>query len=644
MTADDLQFGLFFVQARTPSAELMADYTPGDANITLSVTTFQTGTLIWIGSECLALGAHAGAGVYPVTGGIADTSSAEHTAGTWVYTRCKFLKRRRYRMVVYDWDAGVLQTRSRGYIEDVDTSEDGTRINVKTLGGMSMLSGAMVNRDARRVRVQGTVRNGLWWQGQSDHVTRVHRDPMAGSALQVGDSVATGAPFGAGGEWWPLSTGPNVMGAPRFSPSGALAESGAREIFIVDGQRKSISSSRDLDDDGTGYWRHRIAIALGFLRAGAGVINGVWDRWARSWGLGLDASFIDIAQIEALIARKSPDVDQMVIGWDGQAAKISQIICDTLLRPDCVHVATTQDGRIRFGEYRMPTILDAINAPIIDAIPGTLKWAGQLSAQFTAFVADVGKLPWRDPDPAVVDVLSGEVLDATRSAMYETRTELRYDFSTWARNRADVLPRANAILERARTGSPLITLRCHPLEGDTLDLGRWYRFSDIELEPAFFVDGTGERISTLTLGQSIGYLVSRKYDVQTGTYTLGLLAHILDARLSQLRAPSAIITSGVTSATLPVDSSGLIAAGDFVQVCNADLSPSSGELEVVSVTPTTIVVESSITVTTGQVVRLATFGTYGVGADIHGAGRSWSFIGDASDNLIENTEPADTFG
>lgn len=641
VVADDLAMSLFFVPAREAFGVVTGDYTPGDGAIQVAgESIFPAGTLIWVGDECLELGGHIGADVYPVTGGRAETTEGVHRAGDLIFPRQKYMRRRRFRMVVYDWDTDDLRTRARGYVTNAVTSDDGTSIAVSTDGAMSMLARATLNRESRRIRVQGPTRNGVLRNAYSDHITRASRDPASSSNLQTGDSIASGLPL-SGTTWYAVVSGPQILGAPRF-PRGAFSDPESREIFVIDANRQSGSNSKRLENDGPGYWRHRLALALGFLRAGAGTTDGPYDRWTGHWGLGLDLNFFDLDQIEAQIASRSPDVDQLVLGWDGEQESLTDIVCEYLLRPDGSHLASTEDNRIRFARYEMPTVLDAANAPLIVAVPPNLRKDARYDSQFSALLANVGELPWQDPEPIAIDVISGEQLDTTRNTFYEGRSELRYDFRTWSRQRDELVPRANAALERIRRPTPSLRIKTNPIPGETFDLGRWYRFF-VEVEPAFFVNADGERVETLTTSEALGYLVGRRYDVKTGSFILTLLTHVLDGRLARLRAPSAEITAASSGTVITVDSSGLIVAGDVIQTCDADLEPDAVRT-VVSVTDTTITVDSPVLVAVGQIVRIADFATYGTGGDPYGVGRAWTFIADNTDNLIDNTDPADTFG
>jgi hypothetical protein len=630
----------------TTAVAVQSTYTPGDASIVLDTEDLDAG-LIWIDDECLEIGTETSAKTYTVVeDALAETDPQIHPAGTLVWFKNWYLFRRRYRLVEYDFDnPSAPLTIARGVIESMSASA--TVITLGTVSLPSLISGAKLNKNAKRYQAFGRYDETQdRWYGEANLISSVHRDPQAAgtlSTIQAAGTIAQGIPVIIDGfvvvDWAVTGAGSKnmPMACPRIeAEEGIVDDKSAHELFVVT-PVKARSSSRDLEDDLPtipGAWRNRLALAYGFLRCGRGFEDGDWDRWASSWGVGLRETDFDQNAIVAEIIKNSADVDQLILGWDGQEVSVEDLICNILLLPGGYHLATKQDGRIYFAALRFPNLTDLANAPKATAIPQTLGEDYVVGDQLTSVVADVGGLPWKEPDRIKIDIVTGQRTDASRNSAYETFSQFAVNFETVARPIEDVVPDVLERLSMAARNLPRIDIRVLRDTAITYDLGRWYEI-DVPVENWWAING--EIVPSPTKQQRLGYLVSRKYNIENGTYNLTFLSHKDDGRIARFRAPAGLVTSAGTSTTIPLAIGHGFVAGETVSVCTSSGVVTVNKRIVSSVTSTSIVVTASTTFTATSVVRLVQFSAYET------TPRNWAYIG-GLDNQIDDLEPADIYG
>jgi hypothetical protein len=304
-----------------------------------------------------------------------------------------------------------------------------------------------------------------------------------------------------------------------------------------------------------------------------------------------------------------------------------------LLLPGGFHLSDTEDGRIRFAAYRVSTFNDLASAPVVNGIEPVADIDYAIDQQITAVVAEVGGLPWRDPDRVLVDIVTGLRTDTTRSAVYESQTQFALDFRTWSRNREEIVPEVLDRLSGVARGAPQLKVRALPLVGGTYDIGRWYVVS-LPVEPW----------ASLSTTRRLGYLVSRKYNVAEGTYDLGFLMHSRDGQIARLRAPTPLIRTGGTGATITIwgNTAVGILPGYLMTICDSSGAVKFGgtSYEVVSTTSTSVTLDTSITVVAGDIMRVY------IDSFVDEATRRFVYMADASTGQIPTTTPqdADVYG
>lgn len=623
-------------QSTRTTYALASDYSVGDTTVTLNTTDFSSGDRIWVGDSCFALGSNAGA-VYDILPDIADTDDRDYRSGTLVWPFNPYLHRRRFRLFVYREGVAGTRTVARGYIESISENAAGL-IDIATQSLASLLSGAVLNKGANRWILDGRINvvgSPIISGPELSRIHRANKTPGTIVSIQGADTLFQAQVINSRGLWLTFAGGARNMPIPAPVPEHEdlrVVDDNAHEVFVVL-PIASRSSTRDLETDITGGARNRLAIAYGFLRAGVLTGDSAWNRWTGVWGLGLKSSDIDAVQIQALIATTSPDVDQMILGVDGEEVPLSDAILTKLMLPAGYHLASREDGQIRFASYRLPTLDDLDQAPLVTALAGTLDIDYQIGHEVTSITAEVGALPWSDPDRITYDIVTGFGEDTTRQTAYESGLNWTLDYSTWAKSREELVPE---LLDRLRTQARRafqVKLTALPLDSDTYDLGRWYLL-DIDL--------TGPEGQPWDLSEAarLGYLIGRRYNIDRGTYDLTFLMNTREGRVARLIAPAAEITSSGTSTVVPCAPTDGFAIGDVVQRVSSSGTTLGAGQTIMAVGASSVTLSTSVAFTAGQVLRLNDFASYSAAVDP----RRWAYIADATDELIDDTDTADIYG
>jgi len=673
---------LLYQQAKT-QVYLVSALSDSATSITLSSTSLAS-SAIYVGDEAILVGTHSGGGVYAgCTRGYWSTIAAPHVVNSYVYTKNPYLQYRSYRLIVRDTIAGTESTIQRGYIQRISTNGVGTVIQIGCQELLSLLSGAEINRGSQKLRVTGVVDSqGILSPQLDTQITtesRVWRDDSSAKSywLQTGGTVVNGSILD--GIFTPLATGPVVFrDAPdieydarseteRYSP---FSDDGY-ELFVVVrsliGGAAALASSGGL---GSTNAFNSVALAYAFLRSGFGSSDSGYDQWQGNWGIGLPGDYFDDSAITGLIA-ESPDdkVDQLILGWDGEAVTVEDLVCEKLLRPNGKFLSTKMNGDITIGWIRILDIEEFADAPILTPVPNTLQWAVDLNGAFSAVVAEIGETPFSDPDRIVIESRSGQAQDSARRALYDTRRELTYDYSTLYSGGSNLAVRAT-LLSRLMQGIqavPKITIDVvEPSAGVEYNLGEWYKIAAPDISAwssngadAWWVDAGGSRVSfDVGEAQFTGLLVGRKHDIYRGMYTLTLLMLAYrDNAFVRWRAPSAVIASVAGTYDITVEANFFHASssdaskfsvGDWVDLYYADGEQvgAGNEVEITAIAGDVISVGPTADApTAGMVLRLAKFSTYGDGGEpVSGAGRAYVFAADSATGLIQSTDTADIYG
>lgn len=672
---------LLYQQAKTVNY-LATALDDSSTSVTLSATTLAN-TVVYINDEAILLGTHAGSGVYTgCTRGFWSTIAAPHV-NAYAYTKNPYLQYRAYKLIVHDAIAGTTNVIQRGYISTIATNDSGTVIQVGCQELLSLLSGATINRGSPKLRVVGVVDSEGILSPQLDTQinteSRIWRDDSSARSywLQTGGTVVNGSILN--GVFSPLATGPVVFrDAPdieydarseteRYSPFG----DDGYELFVV--VRSLLGSSTALTSTaglGSPDAFNAVAIAYAFLRSGFGTSDSGYDQWQGNWGVGMPGDYFDNAAIQAVID-DSPDdkIDQLILGWDGESVTVEELVCEKLLRPRGKFLANKMNGDITIGYIRILDIEEFADAPTLTPIPDTLKWEVDLNGAFSSVIAEIGETPFSDPDRVTISSRSGQAQDSARRALYDTRRELVYDYSTLYSGGSN-LGVQSLLLSRLMQGIqavPKITIDVtEPTDSTEYNLGEWYKVSAPDIQAwssngvdQWWIDAGGERVAFAAgEAQFTGLLIGRKHDIYRGMYTLTLLMLAYrDNTFVRWRAPSAQIASvaGTYVCTCEqnvfhagVADASKFSVGDWVDLYYADGEQvgAGNEVQISAISGNDITIGVTADApTAGMILRLARFSTYGDGGEpVPSAGRAYVFAADAATGLIQSTDTADIYG
>jgi len=663
-------------QART-DITLTADLaqTSSGGTVSLSSAALSAPCVVFVGNEALRITSNDGGGDYTCSRAWWGTSPEYHGTGAYVYERNPYLMYRTYQLIIFNHDLGTEKTIQRGYIEGIETSNKGATVEVRCQELLSLISRAQLNRGAPKIQVTGSIAHNEGVGGQLNASvsmdSRVWRDDSTAQSswLNVGDTIVVGSQ--ENGVFTPLATGAVAGGgAPDIDfdevdgASVSPFSGDAYELFVVVGSpfggALSLTSSAGLGDPEA---FNAVSLAYSFLRSGRNDTDTGVDQWRGEWGMGLPEEYFDHAAIVALISESADDIVQrLILGWDGEAVDVEDLVCNRLLRPRGKFLTTTQSGLISIGAVTMLDIEQFALAPVLSPVPDRLHWEVDLNGAFSAMAAEVGETPWSDPDRVVVESRTAQAQDASRRSMYDTRRELVYDYSTLYAG-GDALGVQAVLLSRLMSGIqavPKISIDVAESSTTDYDLGGWYKISAPNIQQAWWVDADGERVAFPSTpdAQFTGILVGRKYDIKSGLYTLTLLMmHHRDNRFIRWRAPAAKI-KGASGTTVTLEASeyhsdvadaSMFSVGDYVQLYYTDgvATPGGDSAQITNISGNVITLDATFadTPTASMVLRLSHFNIYGDGGEpVAGAGRAYVFYADETTGYIHGTEEADIYG
>lgn len=639
-------------------------------------STTLSGDVIYIGDEAILMGTHVGGGSY--TGCVRGYWSTEATAlrsKDFAYLRPPYIVQRKILLIKHDRETGVDTIIWRGFVDDVETSNDGKTINILTLSLISAIRDAVINRGSPKIRTTGyIVDDGLsepfLYARTPGFQRRVNKGASSSTIyMQVADTLILttwiSATVGINFEdepafWWgapaledPARRLPNgSFVTPDGEPAPQYSEV-AYEVFAVD-KYTSTSSSRDLT-----YPLHPVAITMGFLLSGRSEfsISG-YDVFGREWGLGLDSAYFDLSGINQLILdTRGIEIDRLLLGWDGEEVSIFDVVTSKLLRPYGFSWSITQSGLISVT-YTAPTSLGdgiASQATPVNPVPPTLGWRLAREGQVQQAVATIGELPWREPDRIILQARDGIRRDNARRILF-TEKSSDYDFSTLdpQSDRAQVLTKLLGLIVQSRTAAPVITILVGNTEttGVTYDLGQQITIAAPTMRAAWAVDSDGVRVFIDPDEPAwTGQIISRRHDLVRDVYVLDiLLTNWAKNRFIQWRAPSAVVVSvaggafTVTAAAFTTDDTSFFPVGQKFTVWSAAgvrRGASSNIGTVTSVASGTINYSGGdwSAVVAGDIIRVASYDVaVGASAPIPGySGRVWSYFAQAG--LLGSDDP-----
>jgi hypothetical protein len=674
IAASDLAaISLLHVQTRT---RMGVDTAFSDSTTNLRVegtgSTALAGTVVYIDDEAILVGSHAGSGVYTgCTRAFWGTTATAHSLSVPVYTSISYTQFRRATMFTVDHSTGVETVRWRGFIDQIETDETGKIITVQCLELWAAVSGAQVNKGAPRLKVEGHVVTAEQWQmptflGNVVDPT-ASRTVKAGPTLvwyQLGDTLVPGTystsptqvSFDSPSAYW-LDAPAMEFDAQKSEsdtygiPAQTYADT-AYEVFVVEQRLAPITS--DLD-----YPYHPVALAMAMLVSGTSSTATGYDVLGKEWGLAIPINLFDTAGIATLIASSADvEIDRLLLGWDGTPVDVMSTIINVLLRPYGFFPTITDTGLLSFARLE-PVAIDVgstSQSNPLTPIPARLSWHVAREGQFFQATADVGALPWRDPDKIVVQ-RDGSFRDASRRSLFSRSNQETYDLQTLAPE-SDTGSAVQTLISRVvsgKTAAPMVgvTVVDSLRSGIAYDLGAVITLSAPDIKQAWWINASGQRVALSSSDASfIGIIIGRTLDLPRMRYDLSLLLlNWSGGQLIRWRAPSAEVVSQSTT-TLTVNQNAFHAATDdtsyFTVNDQVQIFDRSGALVdagpylVLSLTATTIVLNSAPTVSATDIVRLAGITDFSNTTRVSLVSRPFAYF--AQGETLDNADDPDVYG
>jgi len=347
-----------------------------------------------------------------------------------------------------------------------------------------------------------------------------------------------------------------------------------------------------------------------------------YDVLGKERGLAIPESLFDTAGIATLIATSADvEIDRLVLGWDGAPVDVMNTVINVLLRPYGFFPTITDAGLLSFARLEPVSIevgSTSQSNPLIP-IPTRLSWHVAREGQFFQATADVGALPWRDPDKIVVQ-RDGSFRDASRRSLFSRSNKETYDFQTLAPESDDGAA-VQTLISRVvsgKTAAPMVgvTVIDSLRSGIAYDIGAVITLNAPDIQQTWWINANGQRVALSSSDASfIGIIIGRTLDLTRMRYDLSLLLlNWSGGQLIRWRAPSAEVVSQSTT-TLTVtqnafhaasDDTSFFTVNDQVQIFSrSGVLVDAGPYLVTALTATTIVISSAPTVSATDIVRLA---------------------------------------
>lgn len=686
-------------------AALTGEVEKTDTDIPLDDATLG-GDVVWVGHEAIKLGTWDESDSY--TGSTRAyytpaTKGQHHPDEANVYTDAvPTWGGRRVRLYTYDVSTSTLNLRWRGQLASSPTSAMGLRAAIVRMP----CDGPLTERDRWVVNSDPLVFRCDWTDGVR-HTLRVRKsedsDTIRGGLGGVATRVRKASDWATSGNPTYLKIGGDLfrkfagtqqqqLGAPKFQPDDLEPEDGfqpyegiATEVFVIDRQNGGdANATRPLADVtkkfSDRYPFHPVAIDAAVCLSTRSTTSTPDDFdifQAPYWGLDLGWLFEDdiITRVHDIIqATPFLQIDQLVIGWEGQPIEWLPFGEKKLLRPFGLTRAITDDGNLTYAQAELASVKnfsDALDNKVTaltgggDRAPGPLEFDTGRGDTVSQQPVEYDNLPWQEPKRQLVRAVGD---DSARTANSVRRSGETLDYGTITSEQSVTVNAVSRLLMQ-HFAMPRLRIRVDDFvdDGKDYDLGSWVTLNDLPLRDAWLVDEDGDRIETLGDSANFsGQIIGRtpEFDQGQTTYLLDiLLANYVHGAI-RWRGPSARIT-GVNAGGnilevstdsdfgLPESDASVFTIGDEISVwdqvgtLHESTFPEIIDLEAVSASVIEIELDSffSTNPSSNQIIRLAPSNTYVNTAVLTGIDRAYAFIADNTDTpTLGNGDDADTYG
>jgi hypothetical protein len=397
--------------------------------------------------------------------------------------------------------------------------------------------------------------------------------------------------------------------------------------------------------------------------------NGPYDVFGSDWGLGLPIEWFDADGIEALLTGAltgASQIDQLVIGWDGEPADVWETI-RMMLRARGYFPGYNAEGEITFARARLANVLD-IGGTVVAPIPHTLREEPAEGDGIDRIVATYAKTPWFEGDRIEVNAFSDsdalEPPNSLRAGIFANKNAIELDMSVIAP--IDLESAGYDLVSYvAMRGLGLPTLYIRANDPGTIALGDIVRVGDPKLRKAWFVDADGNDIEVTDTSRWYGQVVGFRRQLLDGSIDLELKMN--PNEFGRLRAPSAIVAS-VAGAVYTCDENVFkgpfgggtdveqFTVGDKVELWTPDGSRRSGTAaspdvqEITAIGTNTLTLDAAFTTaaTANDVIRLAHLSTATGypedGGDLVDGVLAYVYGADDARTIGPNDDPAHIYG
>lgn len=586
---------MFAAQGYAPFTALTADLDSTSTDVPIA-TAGLANKVVYVGRETIRLGTEAPGGYENCERGWHDSYAKAHTVGTGVFSLPPRFRRQVW-IVVWDPVAKILRRRWTGFLDDWETNDTLSKIQLRCSEFFSSIMKQKVGSGedlSRYGQIRYDSNGGLAFSGvlkTQPSVTKA--DTSRWIALQVGEALVVGY-YDSDEGTITLDRATPELGSVEASDASDVAKAGQPfdgkifEPFVISQELEALYPGISPTSS---FWSpfNRTATALALLTStlessatvsprAAGYVD--IDVLGAKWGLGLDGQLDrESWDRHVYLSEEKPLIDELILGWDGKKELVFDATNNKLLRPFGLFYALSEDGLLGIASFGSLDVRDYCEAQSngVTILPpsrgGILKMEGNSGSAIGKVTAIVGELPWREPSTLTI-LAPG--LEEQYTDIADPR-EVTYDLSTISRAKLSELSdgdNADQILLElldsvalTHAAMPLLTVRVRDSRLDAgLNFSHGRKISllaglpeDARI-PVPNASGFPELLrpqDALTEDQKVrlvGTIVSRDYITEDQTFVLTvLLTSFQSGLIARLRAPNAKVTG-----TIPAENKLLI--------------------------------------------------------------------------------------
>lgn len=688
---ESLAVGLLLAPPALPQESLEEGLTIGETAIKLSdgFDAGDNGETAWFGDECVRLGTYNGSDEFNAcTRAYWGTRERIWFNGISAYKRNPSVLHRQVHLLRFDHDDDSVEIIDRLFLEDIESSADGTALVLRCRDLLSALGQARVNRGAPDIATA------LDPNGHSGPILRIDTDQAGVMSLtgNIGPERIRVKGKLSSNDWGAFQVGESVyfakdsaqqrlrfedydgwvsraiLGGPEPDPE-KLAP--IYEVVVVDRERDEQNVAAGNTSDvrsataGLTYPFHPIALSMCYFRStNDGVADySTWNAWAGEFmGLEIDDDWFDLVDIAATIERTAnKEIDYYIAGYDGE-----EIVPWEELRSLCraygFFPAKTDVGQLTIKPFRDANIVDVATAPGVTAIPFTLHWKPSRADSVDVISGKFGELPWREGRPFVVQHVKRSTqgddalpIESRRQGLFAQVRELNYDMPT--RREVGALTADLVTLAMARhLAAPRLRVL---VEDQGFGHGELVRLLPLDLAEPWIVDNDGTLVEIdTTSAKWLGLVVGKRRMLMDGTAAVELLLTNHGSGLfARLRAPSGELSQLAQSTSMSFTQGAFKSTGDGSEFTIGDvvrLWSESGAPRT-NVTRTlvgkaahSVTVNSALPVDgqPGDIIRLAELGSYPEtgNPNLYPGFLAYSFFGDDQNEVGPNDLEGHIYG